>query len=78
VDVGLIGVICLKGLPFTPHNVTASGDAVENTSVVVNVGLAPDPSIAVACGADGQIGIVTQTVSDPPANFDHSIYLTIN
>jgi hypothetical protein len=72
------GIVCLKGLAFTPHNVSANGDAVENPSVVVSVGLAPDAEVLAACGGDGQIAVAMQTVGSSTANLDHSIYLTIN
>jgi hypothetical protein len=72
------GIVCLKGLAFTPHNASANGDAVENPSVVVSVGLAPDAEVLAACGGDGQIALAMQTVGSSTANLDHSIYLTIN
>jgi hypothetical protein len=72
------GVVCLKGLTFTPHNASANGDAVEDPPVIVNIGLAPDAAVLSSCGGDGQIAISIQKVDGTMGNRDHSIYLTIN
>jgi hypothetical protein len=73
------GVVCIKGLSFTPRSVAAIGDAAQSGPLVVAMaGLAPDAAVLAVCGGDGQAALAIQTVGDTPANVDHDLYVTLN
>ena len=72
------GVVCIKGLGFTPRNVTANGDATQAGAVIVSVALAPDAPLFDACGFDAQAAMSTQTVAAVPAFVDRNMYVSFN
>jgi hypothetical protein len=72
------GVVCIRGLDFTPRNMTANDDAAQAGAAVVSVALAPDPQLLEACGADAQAALAIQTVAAVPAFVDRHVYVSIN
>jgi hypothetical protein len=78
VSKGFAGVACIKGLPFTPLNAVASGDAAQNPAVVVSTALAPDTLVLTACGGDAQVAVATQEYDGTSSNVDHDVYVLLN
>jgi hypothetical protein len=69
------GLVCIKGLSFTPRNAVASADATKLVAIA-RTALAPDPDVVGACGGSVQVAILTQ---DPDgANVDHDVYVALN